>query len=213
MIELINGYVISADNRQFKVLKKVGYSEDGKPMLSGNNIKYCKTLQYAFELAYEILGRDNMKKKDGNLSDAHKLVNEIEKRLQVMAGESEQMIRDRCIDSGCFYLINDYVITLETRQFQVMKQSGVDKDGQPYYPIYKKMYFNTFEQALIACFRAIFRDRLRMDIYTLSEAKDMMLDIENRLNKIIRDNVAVSEVDFQDKVIADEADDSEEILD
>lgn len=85
MIQLINGYAITADKRQYILMKKTGMDENGNPVYANDGRTYYSTLQGALVAAWKIIGRDQIRKNDYSLKQLYELMLDIEERLTKVA--------------------------------------------------------------------------------------------------------------------------------
>lgn len=106
-------------------------------------------------------------------------------------------------------LINGYAITADKRQYILVKQTGVDKDGNPVYSPDSKTYHSTLQHALVSAFRAIGRNQIRKRDYTLKEVYLLMEDIEERLTKAALQIEQADKLDLADYDMNDNKDDGE----
>ena len=107
-------------------------------------------------------------------------------------------------------LINGYAITADKRQYILVKQTGVDKDGKPVYDANSKTYHSTLEHALVSAFRAIGRNQIRKRDYTLKQVYELMIDIEDRLTKAALQIEPHDKLDLADYDMKDNKDDMED---
>lgn len=108
------------------------------------------------------------------------------------------------------HLINGYAIAADKRQYILLKQSGVDKNGNPVYATDGRTYHSTLQHALVSAFRAIGRNQIRKKDYTLKEVYELMNDIEERLTKAALQMEPVGQLNLPDYDMQDNKYDDEE---
>ena len=100
-------------------------------------------------------------------------------------------------------LINGYAITADKRQYILVKKTGVDENGEPVYATDGKTYYSTLQGALVAAWKAIGRNQIRKNDYTLKQVYDLMLDIEDRLTKVALGMESAEQLNLPDYDIND----------